>query len=194
MKNKLLILIPAALILSGCASTQPTRLYTLSTLAPRAPAAPARTAMPTVFIAPIQLPGHLDQPAIITQVDENELAFSDFHQWAEPLEGGLRHTLARNLGLHLKSDLIFADGRKAPDATDFRIEVWVSYLSGVLGETARLEARWSIYSTANEKVVAVKNFQKSIPLTDTAYTEYVLAQSELLADLSRDIAAAIQNQ
>jgi uncharacterized lipoprotein YmbA len=191
MKNELLGIAATALILTGCASTQEPRLYTLHTLEATPLVTPSKTDAPTVFIAPVHLPGQLDHSSIITQVNENEIAFSDFHRWAEPLEGNFRHTLARNLGLQLESALLFAEGRKSPDTTDFRVEVWVSYLSGVLGETARLEARWSIRSSTDNQLIAMETFQKEVPLADASHRTYVHAQSELLAELCREIAAAV---
>ncbi len=194
MKNPQLALAATALILTGCASTQETRLYILS--APQhtgdhAPSAPQPEAS-VIFIAPVLIPGHLTRPAVITQTDRNELSFSDFHQWAEPLEKNIRQALARNLRHQLQSNLVFADARRSPDTTDLYVEVWIYYLSGKLGKTARLEARWSIQSDTNNQLMTIKKFQADTPLPDSTYHSYVSAQSKLLSDLSGDIAAAIE--
>jgi uncharacterized lipoprotein YmbA len=174
-------------LLTGCASTQESKLYVLHSPA-ESEQAPLK-ASPSIFVAPVQIPGYLDQPAIITQATETELTFSDFHRWAEPVEGNLRQKIASDLSNQLNSKNIFSQANKQPKEADYRLEVQVIYLSGVLGDVAKLKARWRLHKNGN--LTKTDIFTGELPLADASYNTYVLSQSSLLLRMSQGIADAI---
>ena len=190
------ILLLAVILLTGCASTQEARLYVLDTPASLAEStvSPAADKMPVVNIASIQIPDHLSRPVVITQVAKNELAFSDFHRWAGPLQSNIRQVLIENLSIILQSDRIFADPRKQSFPADYHLEIGICDITGILGETATLQARWAVLSTEGKEVVALENFQKTIDIDGKSRRDYVNAQSTLFADLAQAIAKSIPTE
>lgn len=190
--TKLILLSLAALLLTGCASTQEARLYILnSTNFPTEDLLETAGETPAINITSVQISDTLSRPAIITQVAENELAVSDFHRWAGPLQNNIRQVLVENLSSLLQSDRIFSDPRKQTFRADYHLEIRSCNLTGVLGETAILKARWAVLSPGGEEIVALKNFQKTINIDGKSHRDYVNAQSQLLADFSRKIADSI---
>jgi uncharacterized lipoprotein YmbA len=188
MKKQLITLAALALICTGCASTQDAHLYVLSS----PEIAPATTDTPPIVINTVSIPSHLDRPPIVTQASDTELAYSEFHRWGGSLDDNIRQTLAQNLAGLLGSDLIFANPRNAPISAETQVDLWITRLTGELGTSATLQAKWSV--RANEHAPTIKTFKKEIPVNGEEPRHYVAAQSQLLADLSREIAAAIQKQ
>ncbi|MBM4152004.1 MAG: hypothetical protein FJ220_00580, partial [Kiritimatiellaceae bacterium] len=109
----------ATLLITGCATTQEPKLYILNSPSVSAETGTASDPL-SLFIAPIQLPGYLDRLSIVTQSGDNEIVYSEFPRWAEPLDTSLRQKLADNLSKMVQSDRIFSDGRHPPKGTDFR--------------------------------------------------------------------------
>jgi uncharacterized lipoprotein YmbA len=185
----------AILLLAGCASAPKTHLYILNTphsLGNETRNLPRQDPL-TVTIAPVDIPAYLDRPAVVTQVGENELAFSEFQRWAGPLKDNIQQILAANLAILLRSGQVFTEPRTYVVGGDYRVVIQIDTFCGVLGEKASLEARWSIYSSATKNTIATQTFKKDAVLSGSGeYKEYVLAQSGLLGDLSREIAAEIQ--
>lgn len=189
MKQPPLILMVTALFLTGCANTQNARFYLLHSSI-TASDEPFQQA-PSVFIGQIQIPAYLERAVILTQIDDTELNASEFHRWAGSLTGNLRRVLTQNLTKLLHSNCISSDLRTT---SNYRIELSINEFTGILGETARLQVRWNLYSTVDKKVLATKSFEKELPLTTSDYSEYVRVQSKLLSDMSREIAQAIKNK
>ena len=190
------LLLLAAILLTGCVRSQEARLYILDTpeSLKGSASAPKPEKAPAINIASVQIPDHLSRPVVITQVAENELAFSDFHRWAGPLQGNVRQVLIENLSIILRSDLIFADPRKQAIPADYHVEVGISQLTGILGETATLEARWVILASDGREIQILESFQKTMDIDGESRRDYVNAQSTLFADLAQAIADSLPTE
>jgi len=80
----------ALVLLSGCASSPPTRFYTLSdTPAPGG----ATAAVGQVVIGSVSIPGEIDRPEIVRKVGPNQLSVAGSDRWAAPLEDIIRRVL-----------------------------------------------------------------------------------------------------
>lgn len=192
MKISWMVMACAGLFLSGCASTQKSALFVMNSPKSLADEA-AAISLPddtAIVVATVHIPEHLDRATIVTQAGDNQLAFSEFSRWAGSLDGNLRQTLIENLGVLLQSDRVFADSRTQSLDVACRVDVWVKYMSGVLGESARLQVQWGVQS--GKKMVALQTFTKEVELKDESYAHYVSVQSALWAELSQEIAAAIR--
>ena len=138
MRNPLhLVVVIAALALSGCASS-PVTLVALPSPPPIARAAD-ENAGPTILVRPATVPGYLDTFPIVLGRADGALVLSSSAEWAERLSDGvtrvLRDALSQRLGA--ARVLIARDGR-IPDA-DLRVE----FLSlDPVGGTLNLDARW----------------------------------------------------
>jgi uncharacterized lipoprotein YmbA len=171
----------AILFLGGCASTEPSRLYILNAQTTQALSQPSSK---KICIESVHLPDHLQKAPIVTLKDENELAHSEFNRWGGSLRDNIEQVLTQNLSHLLQNDQIFTSSRKSTCRDGVRVEIWIHEMSGILGKSARLQARWIL----NGKALS---FKGSETLQGDSHAEYVQAQSKLLAELSRAIAESI---
>ncbi len=182
------------LVLSGCASTPPTRFFILSPIAgsERMGSRMSERCF-AIGIGPVKIPEYLNQPEIVTRISPNELRLDEFAKWAEPLEDNISQALAGNVRslLCIRSIAIFP--WKGGTPIDYRIDVHVIQMDGMLGENAFLDVSWSIADGADRRITPVVTKRSTYKeLTRGGdYGAFVSAQSRNLDSLSREIAEAI---
>jgi len=147
-----------------------------------------------IGIGPVKIPEYLNQPDIVTRIAQNELRLDEFAKWAEPLEDNISRTLAKNLLSLLCIRRIAIFPWKAGTPIDYRIDVDVIQLDGILGETASLDVTWSISDGTDRKkspLLTKRSTYKESTGGGEDYRTFVSAQSRNLASLSREIAETI---
>ena len=185
------------LVLSGCTGTPPTRFFVLSPItgSERMGSGMGEQCF-SIGIGPVKIPEYLNQPEIVTRITQNEVSLDEFAKWAEPLENNISRALAENISslLCLRSIVIFPWGRQTP--IDYRIDVHVIQMDGMLGESASLDVAWSITDGTGQKkaLLLTKRSIYKEPTGGADYGAFVSAQSRNLASLSREIAEAILAQ
>jgi uncharacterized protein len=92
--------VAALALVSACSSSPPTRFYTLSDTAPDAHPAPAPGAG-SVRVDRVTIPGELDRPQIVRQLDANRLQFAELERWAAPLDEMIRRVLTTDVARRL---------------------------------------------------------------------------------------------
>jgi uncharacterized lipoprotein YmbA len=72
------------LVLSGCASTEPSRFYILSSLhGTEAEQVQEESEQGiAIGVGPVKIPAHLNRPQIVTRTSQNELKLAEFDKWA----------------------------------------------------------------------------------------------------------------
>src|SRR5262245_27955865 len=89
----------------GACTSSPARFYLLTTQAvSETPLPPEVSHGPVIGVGPITLPKYLDRPQIVTRVDHNQLALSEFERWAEPLQDNITRVLGEYLALLVPTD------------------------------------------------------------------------------------------
>ncbi|MCP4690821.1 MAG: hypothetical protein GY859_22400, partial [Desulfobacterales bacterium] len=73
---------------------------------------------------------------------------------------------------------------------DYQVRVEVIQFDGKPGESVVLAARWSVYDGKGKTFLTMKKSRHEAPAA-AGYDAFVAAQSNAMAGLSRDIAAAI---
>jgi uncharacterized lipoprotein YmbA len=181
-------------VLSGCASSSPSRFYLLSSLDITNPEIkpPADERCFSIGIGPIRIPDYLDRPQIVTRGAAGEIALAEFDRWGEPVKYNLIRVLAKNLSILLCTNTIVFFPWKGGIPIDYRIEMEVLRLDGSLGGNVSLEAWWMIFSGDGKRMLLAKksNFTEAVGGQD--YKSLVATQGRALGHLSRDIAAAIR--
>ena len=188
------IVVAALMMLIGCfGRSQPARFYTLSAEAGRHFEVPPESAAPNVVvgIGPIQIAEYLDQSKIINRRSDNRLEQADYDQWAGSFEDNLTHVLAENLGILVPTERIYLYPWRTSLSIDYQVALDIIRCDGRLGEAVRIVARWSVFSGEEKKVMAVKRSSIDETVNGNDYDALVAAQSRALAQLSREIAAAI---
>lgn len=186
------VLLCAWLGFSGCAQTPPQNFYRLSALdAAAANPVAARKSNLAIGIGPLRLADYLDQPSLACRRNDNQLELAEFHQWAGSLKDNLSSVLAENLGLRLGTEKVYTYPWRSSVPIDLQVTIEIISLDGILGDKARLSARWSLFEPQQKRLLVTRHSDLRQPVQGAAYLDLVAAQSRLLADLSQEIAGAI---
>ena len=184
------------LLLQGCVGQSgPTTFYTLSPMEP-VPAETERMAAGdlNIGIGPVTFPAELDRQRIVTRSGRNQLEINEFHRWGGSLEDNFVRVLIENLSQLLDSNRIMAQPWERYFSPDFRVVMDVRRFDGRLGEFASLNATWMIVKTGSDKPLVVRQTIVQEAVSAKSYDALVAAQSAAAAAISREIAAALQEQ
>ncbi len=186
---RLLGLIVLTALLPACigGKSVPSRFYVLQPLAP--PAAGPEDAM-SVAVEPVSLPSSLDRPQIVTLRGAHERGIAELHRWAEPLESGFGRVLSENLSVLLGSQTVHRLPTRSDFSWDRVVSVEVQEFGATPGAECVLTARWRVLDRGHRPLVARQKTYRA-PAGDD-HLAHVEAMSRVLADLSREIAAALQ--
>jgi hypothetical protein len=179
---------------AGCASTQPSRFYVLTDLASvESPSQATTTGQgPAIGVGPVTLPKYLDRPQIATRASRYELAFDEFERWAEPLDTNLTRALVEQLARLTPTDRIAAFPWPRGTPIDYRVTVEVAHFFGRRGGTVALMAHWSIFRGEGTEALVSRTSHLTTPSGGPQYEAMVAAMSQLVAELSGEIATAIR--
>ena len=177
----------------GCASSPPSRFYVLSPLSGSAPEGKpsASDRCVSIGIGPIEIPDYLDRPQIVTHVTPNEIKLAEFERWAEPFKDSFMRVLAQNLSslVCTKEISFFPWRREIP--MDYRVEMKIIRFDGNPGGKVILETWWRLLSGDGKTMLQSKRSNFSEPVGGGDYKSLVLAHSNALGALSREIAETI---
>ena len=107
--SRLLSIALVAAVAAGCASSPPTRFYTLSSTASADGAPPVHGG---ILVGPVTIPAAVDRPQFVVQVAPNQVEIEDFDRWAAPLDDSIGRVVAGDLAVLLGTP----DVAKAPFA------------------------------------------------------------------------------
>ena len=194
------VLIVCFVFLGGClgkGTQKPTDFYLLQPINPSIEEQGAAAGEGTVLrIGPVRVREYLNRPQIVTRASTNEITINEFRHWGEPLSTNFTAILAQNLSVLLSTDriLIFPFRSKQELPIEYQVVVDVIRFDGEPGGEAALQAQYYILEfEENERkqiVARQPSFRK--PLADKSFETLVAAMSELVGDLSRDIAEKIK--
>ena len=178
--------------LSGCLlKSQSAQYYTLNPIQrPEAP--PDFKSRFIVSVGPVIFPDSLRRPQIAIRTNDNQVGFSEFHKWAGPLKDDAKRILAENLGILLAGEGASVSTDELLIEPDYRVVVNINRFDGAPGETAWLNAVWTLKDQKNQKIVAVTQSLFTEKVSGPGYPELVNAQSRTLAALSLEVAAEIK--
>ena len=197
LKPKHLAIMICWLALAGCLGgpSGPTNFYMLSPLSPSQAGTSAASAEGRIRIGlvTVVVPEYLNRNEIVVNLDYTVYRLAEFNQWAEPLNDNLTRVLEENLTNLLRGDSI--DVFLASDSSipaDYRLEVDVLRLDGNLGGQVALISQWALLETAEGGLILMRRSEYQELAADETVKGLVLAQSRMIENLSRDIAAAIK--
>jgi hypothetical protein len=146
----------------------------------------------SIGIGPVEIPDYLYQPRIATRITPDEIKLAEFERWAEPLKDNLTRVLAQNLSsLVCTKEINFFPWRSGIPM-DYRVEMKIIRFDGNLGDKVTLEAWWRLLSGDGKTLLQSKRSSFSEAVAGGDYKSLVLAHSQALGALSRDIAEAIK--
>ena len=144
------LLMAFLLALSGCFSLKPAsgeQQYYLLTGNPSN--APIHLTGPgsVVRLLPIEVPDYLQTRSMAVRTASNEMIFPAFHQWAEPLDTGIRRVLADNLRASPGIQAVLTDEPPPASTKVYTILIHILYCEGnnANGQSSILfKAAWEI--------------------------------------------------
>jgi uncharacterized lipoprotein YmbA len=190
-----------AFSLLGCgtfsAKPDPSRFFTLSAalppLAPEAAKSPAASPGISLGIGPVTLPGYLDRQEIVIRVAQNQINLAENDLWAEPLEENFSRVLSQNVAAILRADRVNAYPWAIDKKPVYQVEVEVLRFEANTAQEVQLSARWTVRNSGQKDSLRYRETRLSRPAKARSTDASVAALSEALADLSREIAAAIES-
>jgi len=189
-----LALVLCLLFALGCASTGPSKFYTLSSLQKAETELRGSTTDQrlTIGIGPIKFAEYLDRPEIVTRSNSNKIELSEFDLWAGSLAEDFSRVLAENLSILLSTERIIVYPRVKTLPPDYQVLMDVIRFDGSLGGEVTLVARWVIVRGKEKKLVLIRKSSIIEPSGAKGYEALVGAQSRAMEKLSREIAEAIK--
>ena len=147
-------------------------------------------------IGPVRVQDYLNRPQIVTRTSTSEIMLHEFHYWGEPLSTNFTVVLAQNLSALLSTDriFIFPYRNKQNLPLQYQVIVDVIRFDGEPGVKASLLVQYCIlqFQDNGMKELVTRQPSFSKPLADDSIATLVAAMSELVADLSREIAGEIK--
>jgi uncharacterized lipoprotein YmbA len=181
------------LTLSGCASSGPSRFYTLSALGDKNVSDQKRAAADSVSvgIVPVEIPDYLDRPQIVTRTGPNELKLAEYDRWAGSLSENITTVLRENLSLLLNTARVFEYPWNPSLAVDYKVTINVIRLESVPGDHVILRALWTVSGGKEGRGPITRVTAVREKLDVPGYDALVAAISRVFGSLSREIAAEI---
>ena len=134
----------------------------------------------------IQLPKYVDRPQMLTQQKNSaQIKISEYNRWVEQPSVLATRVLTEDLSVLLPAAQIKMNQLKG-EHFDRTVSVEITQLDAVLGDKADMVAWYTVKDKAGQVVVHQK-FAATVLLGKT-YDDLAKGYSELLADLSREIA------
>lgn len=189
------------LIVSGCASTEPSRFYTLSSLKAQEPSRskPAAESSSFLFVGPIHLPDYLERPQLVTRTGANEIQIAEFSRWAGSLRADVTRVLVEDLALLLSAAPVtvlpwraVTTASPAPDAAPhYKVVIEVTRFDGALAGSVVLDATWGLVDRDWKDLLSRRRTEYREPVSGKDYAALVDAMSRALGRLSRDVADSV---
>lgn len=179
----ILSLAALALLLGGCGSTPPTDYYLLSANAP----AGRSTSRPSIGIAELKVAEYLQRPEIIMMESANRARLDGFERWAEPLEDGIRRTLALNLGALLETDSVRVRPWPRDWTPDWVLRCTVARLDAT-ATAVELVANWSVQRGTGAEPALERGSRLTRARSGSTADSLAADISALLLELSEQIA------
>lgn len=192
MKRRSTLLPIAVLLLATACGSAPTQFYTLTPLAGSAAASASAAPGPSVGVGPVELPKALNRPQIMTRKGQNEFDLGELDQWAEPLDENVTQVLAENIATLLPTQRMTVYPWDRSKAIDYQVVVKVLRFDRNQGGDAVLKARWALKSPSNDKELLARETRYTRRPAGEDYQATVESMNRLLADFSRDVAAALR--
>lgn len=181
------------LLTAGCGSTEPSRFYLLTPMPDDETLERGNDLKLT--IGPVSVAEYINRPQIVSRKSPHEIDFSEFHRWAEPLKERVAYVLAENLSLLLATDRVSIFPSKDLGKEDYQITIWIAECDVQPEKEVLFKAWWSLFKSGSHETVLLKSSTFRKPLNDDDdYVACAAAWSEILADFSREIAAAINKE
>ena len=176
------------LVAAACAATTPTaNFYALSI----AGTPGAEKSAISLAVGPVSVPADVDRPQIVVSGGPNRAFIDENNRWISPLRSDIARVLAGDLSTQLGSPNISQAPRTLGVDADYRVAVDVQSFRSAPGESASLDAVWSVRRVRDGKI-ALGRTTLSEATADKSYDALAAAHSRAVAGLAKDIGEAVR--
>ena len=142
-----------------------------------------------IGIDSVELPDYLDRPQIIVfEQGSPQMKIDETNRWGEALATMVQRTVTTDIAAYLPKATV-----KSKTALDERfrylVDIEIVRLDMIGDDGAVLEAWWSVYDDDGRRIVQQKTALKR--KIDGGFDAYVEAESEMIAEMSRQIAQVV---
>lgn len=179
------------LFLSGCGSSPPVEYYALTPISGTGSVDPVDAKM--LGIGPLDVPGYLARPQLVTQESGSAVKVDEFNRWAEPLDIALPRVVATNVDQLLDSIVVVTFPYSARVRIDYRLIGRVVRFDADQSGEAVLEVQWGVQDAEANTVLTPRRTRytaQASPAKDPGAV--VTALNDTVDAFSRDIASNIQ--
>lgn len=182
-------------LLSACGETKPSRFYLLSPIpGPQTEKSGTSNAKGIALaVGPVELPKHVDRSQIVTFDSANRLDLNEFDRWAEPLADNFSRVLGENLVVLIPTEQVVIHPWRRLPPVKYQITASVSTFALRPSGDVELIARWNVLSKKGTKVIISRRSRYSAGVRGGDFEAIVAAMSQVVADLSQDIATAVKS-
>jgi uncharacterized protein len=190
LARRLALVSLGALLVAACASSPPSKFYTLATV-PSSGAAPATSgATPPVRVASVRIPPVLDRQEIARPSAGNQLEINGEERWDAPLDQMIQQVLTQDLIARLPPGAIILPGAPAPANLDSIAVNILQFQSDVTGSVV-FEGSWSLVPPHATSPALIRNFTYTAAASSQSTGDEVSTMSTLLGRLADDIARSL---
>ncbi len=171
----------ALALLAACASSPPSRFYTLSETAPEGTASAAAAA---ISVGTVTIPGEIDRPELVRRTGPNRLSISELDRWAAPLDETIRRVLSDDIARRVPT-------RAAGPKHTVSVDIHEFY--GDADCNVTLRAVWTLQQPANQPATAARSATEeiSVPAAGSCPGSLAATMSKALGQLSDRIVAGV---
>lgn len=184
----LFFLVPVAalgLALGGCSSSGET-YYRLNADGPL----PANASGLALGVGPVILPDYIDRGELVFQTQDHKFEIPYERRWAGTLRATTTRVIGTNLARLLRTGNLHLYPWEPGIKLRYQVRVEIRQFHAVSGGDAILQCVWRVEDKASGANVVSKIGNFSEPVRGDGYEAIVAAQSRLLSQLARSIAAS----
>lgn len=185
---RLVLCFSLALLLAGCGGGKE-KFYRLSAVDAAATGGSSPSGL-SVAVGPVLLPSYLDRPELVFANGPNEFQVPSNALWIGSLQENISRTMAADLGLALHSRNVRA-ALGAGFTPRYRVPLEIKQFHGISGQEAILDLSWRIQSGASGRTISRHSGSFRARIVGDGYAPLVAAESDLLAQAARSIAASL---
>ncbi len=175
---------------ASCGSSPPVDYYTLQPIADSGAVTPRDARV--IALGPLEVPGYLDRPQLVTQSSEGKVKVDELSRWAEPLAEALPRVLTANVDALMDSVVVVSFPYGARMRADYRLAGRIIRFDADRSGTAVLEAQWGVQDAQANNVLSPRRSRYTAQVSSAQDPgAVVVAMNQTVAAFSRDIASEL---
>ena len=146
-----------------------------------------------VGVGQVKVPAYLFDSSLAIRTMTNEILYLPTVLWGERLDSGIQRVLASDLAILLPSDLVRISAWRSEDVSA-EVYVVINQFDVDTSGHAEIAARWRILAPGGEKILKAgsSQFTRNGPSPDSDPSGAIATMSELVGDVSRQLAQAVK--